>query len=95
MTHVQEVSKVISDPAKGALRREKWYALGKFEALEFVLENTNNTEQIKARIQEIEEFLSSPDLLEGPLPPGSSTRFSREGYLAGLKEALDIIANAK
>jgi len=72
-----------------------WRTQGRFEAFENVLEHTNNTEQIKARIQEIEEFLSSPDMLEGPLPPGSSTRFSREGYLAGMKEALDIIANAK
>jgi len=69
-----------------------WYTQGKFEALEFVLENTTNLEQIKIEVQEVEEHLVNPVLLQGPMAPRTSTRLNREGYLAGLKEALNIIS---
>jgi hypothetical protein len=93
MTQIQESSS-IGKQAGRALRREMWYTQGKFEAFEFILENTNNVKEIKARIQEIEERLTDPILIAGPMAPDTSTRISREGYLAGLKDALRIISSA-
>ena len=90
MTGVKEVVS-ISEQARRALRREKWNSQGRFEAFEFALEEENNLEQLRAKVQEVEDHLINPALKDGPMAPNTSTRLAREGYLAGLKEAISVI----
>lgn len=77
--------------ARSSLWREKWLAQGRSEAFEFALEQQGDLTELSARAQEIEEYLADPVLTSGPLAPRTSSRVHREGYLAGLREAIRLI----
>jgi hypothetical protein len=51
-------------------------------------------DQLREQIQEIEELMTDPDMLKGPMAPGNGPRIYREGYLEGLKEAINVISVA-
>jgi hypothetical protein len=50
--------------------------------------------QLQVEIQEIEEMMSDPRMQKGPMAPGNGPRIYREGYLEGLKEAINTISAA-
>lgn len=76
------------------LWREALIADGRSDVFEFALQCEGDLEQLKGKLQEIEEMMSDPDMLKGPLAPGSGPRIYREAYLNGLKEAIAMIVNA-
>jgi hypothetical protein len=83
----------ITEQARSSLWREKWLAQGRSEAFEFALEHKGDLTELRARVQEIEEYLADPVLTNGPLAPRTSSRVHREGYLAGLREAIRLICD--
>lgn len=79
------------DQARHSLWREKWLAHDRSEAVEFALEHKGDLAKLRARAQEFEAYLADPILTNGPLAPRTSSRVHREGYLAGLREAIRLI----
>jgi hypothetical protein len=80
-----------TEQARTSLWREKWLAQGRSEAFEFALQHQGDLAELRARVQEIEAYLADPILTNGPLAPRTSSRVHREGYLAGLHEAIRLI----
>lgn len=76
-----------------ALWREALLADGRSDAFEFALKCEGDLIQLRDQVQETQELMSDPDMLKGPLAPGNGPRIYREGYLAGLKEAIDIVSS--
>ncbi len=75
-----------------ALRREKLLAEGRHDAFIFVFECQCNAQRLREQIQETEETIANPpEHLRGPMSPDASPRVYKDGYLAGLKDALRII----
>ena len=78
-----------------ALRREKLLAEGRHDAFIFVFECQCNARRLREQIQETEETIANPpDHLKGPMSPNASPRVYKDGYLAGLKDALRIVEQA-
>lgn len=78
-----------------ALRREKLLAEGRHDAFIFVFECQCNAQRLREQIQETEEMIADPpDHLKGPMSPNASPRVYKDGYLAGLKDALRIVDQA-
>jgi len=77
---------------EATLRRHAWLAEGRMDAFRFTLECHGNLTQIEAKLQDIEDLISDPDLISGPMSPGAGPRIYREGYLNGLREAISIIS---
>ena len=81
----------ITEQARSSLWREKWLAQGRSEAFEFALDHQGALAKLRARAEEIEAYLADPVLTSGPLAPRTSSRVHREGYLAGLREAIRLV----
>ncbi len=75
-----------------ALWREALLADGRSDAFEFALQCEGDLVQLRDQAQETQELMSDPDMLKGPMAPGSGPRIYREGYLVGLNEAISIIS---
>jgi hypothetical protein len=78
-----------------ALRREKLLAEGRHDAFIFVFECQCNAQRLRQQIRETEETIANPpEHLKGPMKPNASPRVYKDGYLAGLKDALRIVEQA-
>jgi hypothetical protein len=90
------------DPDSSSLSTEVWAALwrqalladGRSDAFEFALRCDGDLTQLKSQVREIQRLMSDPDMLKGPLASGNGPRIYREGYLVGLKEAINIVSAA-
>lgn len=90
------------DPQSSKLPTKVWSALwkealstdGRSDAFAFALECDGDLPQLHDKLQEIEEMMADPAMLKGPLAPGNGPRIYRDGYLAGLKEAIAILSAA-
>lgn len=77
------------------LRREELLSQGRHDAFLFALECKGDVARLYAEIQETETTIAHPpDHLKGPMSPNASPRVYKDGYLAGLKDALRIIEQA-
>lgn len=77
-----------------ALLHEMWYVDGKSEALKHAWQCRNNLDELTAEIRDLEASIQNPHpALKDRMAPAASTRIYQDGYLAGLKEAIEIIAN--
>jgi hypothetical protein len=81
-----------SSKAEFAVWREQLRARGRCEALLFAMKCKADPVAIEAKIQEEEELISRH--VDGPMAPGASPRIYSDAYIAGLREALRIIADA-
>jgi hypothetical protein len=77
-----------------ALRRLAWHAEGREDAFRFALEMNADLTALRERQSETTRLLSDPHLAVGPMVPNAGPRLYREGYLAGLQEAIALIAGA-
>ena len=90
------------DPNSSSLSTQVWAALwrqalladGRRDAFEFALKCDGDLAQLKSQVREIQRLMSDPDMLKGPMAPGNGPRIYREGYLAGLKEAMNMVSAA-
>ncbi len=85
----------IESEIERALPHEMWYADGRVDALKYAWDCRNDLDQLGAKAKEVEENIRNPySALKDRMAPEASTRVYQDGYLAGLKEALAIIASA-
>jgi hypothetical protein len=84
----------VNPSAMSAIRKEMFFAEGRYSAFVFASECKGDLSQLKAEIQQTEiliaEGLSSNP--SGSMSPGMSPRIYRDGYLAGLKDAVQIVS---
>jgi len=77
------------------LRREELLSQGRHDAFVFALECKGNVSCLCVRIHDTEETIANPpEHLKGPMKPNASPRVYKDGYLAGLKDALRIVEQA-
>lgn len=76
---------------RAVLHRKAWTAEGQMEAFRFVLNNTGGILELQTKLQEVEELLADASMAAGPMAPSAGPRIYREGYAAGLREAIAII----
>lgn len=76
-----------------ALRREEWLAEGRLNAFQFAIACQGDLDCILDEIRAREEVVAklAADYPKGPMAPGASPRIYRDAYLAGLREACDLI----
>jgi len=75
-----------------SLRREELLSQGRHNAFLFVLKCKGDVACLRAEIQATEEKIANPpDHLKGPMAPNASPRVYKDGYLGGLKDALQIL----
>ena len=79
----------LSFPGESAIFRALSTAGGRYEAFQFVTQCRGDLSLIEAEIQEQEQLILS--LLNGPMKPGATPRVHKDAYLAGLKEAIEIL----
>lgn len=86
-----------SSDIPSALRRAAWFSGGKSDALQFAVKCQGNAGQIQAEIQRVEEMISEIESVnpDGPMSPRAGPRIYKDGYLEGLREALDIILSSE
>src|SRR5438552_17445784 len=93
MTSNNQTSSDFPKQVDAALLHEMWYADGRVEALKYAWDCRNDLDQLRAKAQEVEENIRNPyPALKDRMAPGASTRVYQDGYLAGLKEAIDIVS---
>jgi len=81
---------------EAALRHERLLAEGRQDAFVFGGEARGDAEAVQAEIESVEEQIANPpESLRGALAPGASRRVYLDGYLQGLRDALQIIDNFK
>lgn len=73
-----------------ALRHEALTAEGRQDAFQFALACKGDLAPITAELAEKEALLASFED-QGPMHPGAGPRIYRDGYLAGLREAIAIV----
>lgn len=74
--------------------REKYKNGARGEAFAYVWEHRDDAATIQERIRGKEESLSDPSRQTGSLAPGSSVRLYMEGFVEGMRQALDLLAPA-
>jgi hypothetical protein len=85
----------MTEEVEAALLREMWHLDGKVDAFRFVWDCGGVLSQIRSKVQEVEEQIHEPpSALKDRMSHGASTRMYQDGYLEGLKEAIDIISAA-
>jgi len=86
----------IAEPVPPALLLLMWLHDGRKDAYRFAADQRDDVSQVRKEIQETEEMLARPTggAQADPMAPGNSPRSYREGYLAGLKDALAIVTGA-
>ena len=75
------------------LFRPTLLAEGRQTAFRFVWDNACDAPRILAEISDSEDMIANPDMA-GPMAPGASPRVFKDGYLAGLKDAVSLITGA-
>jgi len=89
---VQELTTVeLPQPAKSALFRATWRAQGRYDAIKAVADHPLTLEQLQVEVEELENTLTDPARVRGSMEIDTSPRLYREGYWAGLTEALSIM----
>lgn len=78
--------------AASIVHRQAIYNGGRREGLEFVINAEGDPTVLEEEIQEVKERLAKN---EGPMGLGASPRIYKEGWLAGLLEAVEIIKRFK
>jgi hypothetical protein len=78
-----------SFPGSSAIFRALSVAGGRYEAFQFVMKCHGDLSLIEAEIQEQGELILA--LLDGPMKLGATPRVHKDSYLAGLKEAIEIL----
>ena len=75
-----------------AVGRLSLLASGRHDALQFAWKAHGNLEAIRAEIAMTEtEIAHPPKAFMGAMAPTASPRIYKEGYLAGLSEAIEVI----
>lgn len=93
MSH-NSASDEINTKVISSLRREMFFAEGRYNAFVFASECKGNLSQLETEIRQTEESITE-GLLRNPngsMLPGMSPRIYKDGYLAGLKEAIQIVS---
>ncbi len=90
MSNVHRTSNA-SNRLLGALNREMLLAGGRSAAFVCAWMCRGELVQLKRQVQETKRRMSDPDLLKGPMAPGMSPRIFRDGYLAGLQDAIGFV----
>lgn len=73
--------------------REMYWSGAREEAFGYVWENRNNLAAIEERLFEKEEALANPSRQTGSLAQGTSVRRYMEGFVGGVKDALNLLRN--
>jgi hypothetical protein len=76
---------------KSMLRREALLAQGRSDAFQFAWDAKGDLSQLKAKVRETEDMINDPNLAKGSMAPGTTPHTYRQGYLAGLRDAIAII----
>lgn len=78
-----------------ALRRATWLSQGRKDAFCFVLAAPYDRARLQAEIDLTVERITDQGALRGAMAPGAGPRIYQDGYLAGLKDALQILLQAE
>jgi hypothetical protein len=80
------------------MTRTKWklrflslHANGRMDAFDYAVTTSTDVKAIREKIAEEERYQSDPKWLAGAMKPGTTVRAYHDGYLTGLREALDVI----
>jgi len=85
-----EVFRITNEPA---FERKRLLTSGKMDAFRFAWESRYDLSLLRTEIHKTEEQISNPaEPLKGAMSPGASPRIYKDGYLAGLKDALRILS---
>lgn len=71
--------------------REMYWSGAREEAFAYVWETKDNLQAIEERLREKEEALADPSRHTGSLAEGSSVRLYMEGFVGGVKDALNLL----
>lgn len=77
------------------LRRLTWIAQGRAEAFQFALECEGTLNTLLEELSNIEELLTKPHMLAGPMAPTAGPRIFRDGYISALKEVIALVRDAQ
>lgn len=77
--------------AQKAIRRASYNAGGRQAAWTFIVEQKWDIDAIRAKLADKEFSRDDPDTQHGSMAPGASPRLVIDGYIAALKEAIEII----
>jgi hypothetical protein len=76
-----------------ALRQAMFFAEGRYSAFVFASDCKGDIAQLEAEIREAENSIAEglSRTPQGSMAPGMSPRIYKDGYLAGLREAIQMI----
>ncbi len=78
------------------LRREEMFAQGRCDAFSFAMEHRGDASDIQAEIETFEDYVTNPpEALRRAMSPNTSVREHANGYIPGLKEALQIVLEGR
>jgi hypothetical protein len=87
-----EIKELFPTRAHWELERRRLLAEGRLDALSFALYKCRaDLDALQKEIAATEDLIA--DLLDGPMKPGAHPRYYRDGYLAGLNEAVETISS--
>jgi hypothetical protein len=90
MSETEPVQQLVPTPVHWDLERRRLTLEGMHDAFIFALEHS--VQEIEVEASRTWNSINDSRLLEGPMKPGAGPRIYKDGYLAGLREALEIIA---
>ena len=92
MNVIDEQLKHLPAHIRQGLLREELIAQGRCDAFAFVKECRGDVTCIKEKLAWYEDLIANPsDDWKGPLSPNASVRLHKDGYVAGLRDALKIL----
>jgi predicted DNA-binding ribbon-helix-helix protein len=75
------------------LRRKALFTEGKLEAFQLAWDCKGNVNVLVAKLQEEEEQITNPpSALRPAMIPSAAPRMFKDGYIEGLKEAIELIS---
>jgi hypothetical protein len=79
------------------LHRQAFRSDGRKDALQFALEKQANLSDLQVEIERVEEVISRGLVRDphGSMSPNASPRLYRDGYISGLREAIEIILETR
>jgi hypothetical protein len=84
------------DPVEHALLREAWLAEGRLNAFSFAVRRHADLSAIRAELEaeetSVHAMLANAAFgSNNPMTPGASPRIYRDGYVSGLRAAIELI----
>ena len=75
--------------------RESNFASGRWDAFTFAVDVKCNVDLLSDKLADREESLRNPEFMHGSHAPGTSVRNNIDGFMAGLREAMQIVSDAR